>query len=54
MITYLKSLDSKSLRGKKVVFIACDRVEPYTSYIRDKRPELFQEKKEQKPDSVKL
>lgn len=53
-ITYLRSLDSESLRGKKVVFIACDRVEPYTSYIREKRPELFEEKKEEKKESTKL
>jgi cysteine synthase/rhodanese-related sulfurtransferase len=45
MIEYLRSLDPSVLKWKKVVFIACDRVEPYTSYIREKRPTLFESKK---------
>lgn len=54
MITYLKSLDPQTLSGKKAVFIACDRIEPYTSYIREKRPEILVEKKEAKIESTKL
>ncbi len=44
MIAYLKSLDPESLNRKKVVFIACDRIESYTSYIREKRPEILEKK----------
>ena len=29
--------------GKKAVFIACDRLEPYTGYLREKRKSLFEE-----------
>ena len=52
MITYLRSLDIKSLNGKKVVFIACDRVEPYTSYIREKRPEILEKKLENHTNNI--
>jgi hypothetical protein len=31
------------LIGKKAVFIACDRLEPYTGYLREKRKSLFEE-----------
>lgn len=48
MISYLRSLDLESLNRKKVVFIACDRVEPYTSYIREKCPDLFEWNKKKK------
>ena len=54
MLEYLRSQNPETLKGKKVVFIACDRVEPYTSYIREKRPEIFEEKKEEKKESIKL
>ncbi len=43
MIEYLRKQAPESLKWKKVVFIACDRVESYTSYIREKKPELFEE-----------
>ncbi len=51
ILAYLRSLDPEKLRWKKIVFIACDRMEPYTSYIREKRPAIFVSWKEdiQKP-----
>jgi len=50
MIEHLRSLDPSKIKWKKVVFIACDRVESYTSYIREKCPELFETgKKSEKP-----
>lgn len=53
MIEHLRSLDPSELQWKKLVFIACDRVEPYTGYIREKRPELFEtEKKVEKPRTL--
>ncbi len=54
MITYLRSLQSDNLIAKKVVFIACDRVDPYTSYLREKRSELFTKSKEEKSEARKL
>jgi hypothetical protein len=42
MKSYLRSLDPTSLRGKNAVFVACDRVEPYVGYIREKCPALFE------------
>lgn len=42
MIAYLQSLDPIQVMGKKVVFIACDRIEPYTWYLRAKHPSLFE------------
>jgi hypothetical protein len=52
MISYLRSLDIKSLNGKKVVFIACDRIEPYTSYISEKRPEILEKKSENHTNNI--
>jgi cysteine synthase B len=52
MISYLRSLDIKNLNGKKAVFIACDRVESYTSYIREKRPELLEKKLENHTNKI--
>lgn len=52
MITYLRSLDIKSLNGKKVVFIACDRVEPYTSYIKEKKTEILEKKLENHTNNI--
>jgi cysteine synthase/rhodanese-related sulfurtransferase len=43
MIQYLQKQDPISLQWKKIVFIACDRLEPYTSYIREKKPGIFGE-----------
>ena len=40
-LTYLKKIDAQAARGTKAVFIVCDRMEWYVSYIRDRRPEIF-------------
>lgn len=40
-VRYLKNLDDGLTERKNAVFIACDRVEWYTDYIRQRRPELF-------------
>ena len=42
LIHYLNGLDKKEKAGKKIVFIACDRIDPYMSYLREKRSELFE------------
>lgn len=38
---YLKPLDATFTKKQNVVFIACDRVEWYLSYLQKNRPELF-------------
>lgn len=43
MLQYFKKQDPETLKGKKAVFIACDRLEPYTGYLREKRKSLFQQ-----------
>ncbi len=43
-LEYLKELDSKLDHEINAVFIACDRVEPYVSYIQKRRPDLFGDK----------
>jgi cysteine synthase/rhodanese-related sulfurtransferase len=40
-LRYLRPLDEQSTRRKTAVFIVCDRIESYLSYIRKRRPELF-------------
>jgi cysteine synthase B len=40
-VRYLKNVDEELTERKNAVFIACDRVEWYTDYIRQRRPELF-------------
>lgn len=45
MLAYLKKQNPEDLIGKKAVFIACDRLESYTGYLRDKRKSLFENKK---------
>jgi len=40
-LRYLKTIDAELTERKNAVFIACDRVEWYTDYIRQRRPELF-------------
>lgn len=40
-IEYLKTIDQSLDRPHKAVFIACDRVEWYVSYIRDRKPNWF-------------
>ncbi len=44
MIQYLKDHSQKWTSPKKVVFLVCDRVEWYLSYIQKRRPELFEQK----------
>lgn len=40
-LSYLREVDAKLTEPANAVFIACDRVEWYISYIRQRRPELF-------------
>ena len=40
-LDYLKKIDNKLEKKVNAVFIACDRVEPYVSYIEKRRPDLF-------------
>jgi len=40
-VDYLKEIDDKLEKPITAVFIACDRVEPYISYIEKRRPDLF-------------
>ncbi|MBT9164902.1 MAG: Cysteine synthase B [candidate division WS2 bacterium] len=42
-LKYLKEVDDTLTETKKAVFIACDRVEWYTSYIKDRKPEWLGE-----------
>lgn len=49
-IEYLKTVDETLTERKSAVFIVCDRVEWYMSYINERMPELFGEKP--KPDSL--
>lgn len=44
MVQYLKRQSREWTSPKKVVFIVCDRVEWYLSYIQKRRPELFEQK----------
>lgn len=44
MLQYLKEESQGWTAPKKVVFIVCDRVEWYLSYIQKRRPELFEQK----------
>ncbi len=44
MVQYLKERSQGWTAPKKVVFIVCDRVEWYLSYIQKRRPELFEQK----------
>jgi cysteine synthase/rhodanese-related sulfurtransferase len=44
MLQYLKKQSQEWTSPKKVVFIVCDRVEWYLSYIQKRRPELFEQK----------
>lgn len=49
-LNYLREIDATLTERKKAVFIVCDRVEWYLSYINERMPELFGEKA--KPDSL--
>ena len=42
-LTYLKKIDPALTERKKAVFIVCDRMEWYISYLRDHRPAIFSE-----------
>lgn len=43
-VQYLSEIDQSLTTRKKAVFIACDRMEWYLSYLKERRPELFGEK----------
>ncbi len=49
-LSYLRKIDSTLTSRATAVTIVCDRVEWYLSYIRERRPELFGEKR--KPLSI--
>ncbi|GIF14861.1 pyridoxal-phosphate dependent enzyme [Actinoplanes teichomyceticus] len=40
-LRHLRPIDARLTSRKTAVFIVCDRVESYLSYVRDRRPELF-------------
>lgn len=40
-LKYLEELDNKLDKEINAVFIACDRVEPYITYIEKRRPDIF-------------
>jgi cysteine synthase B len=50
-LEYLRGVDESLTERKTAVFIVCDRVEWYMSYIRERRPELFGEAA--KPQSLR-
>lgn len=41
MMNYLQEEDKKSATPRNAVFIVCDRIEWYGSYIKERRPDLF-------------
>lgn len=42
-VRHLRRLDAGLTRRRTAVFIVCDRVESYLSYLRERRPELFRQ-----------
>jgi cysteine synthase len=44
-MNHLRSVDAKLTKRKTAVFIVCDRLEPYISYIEERRPDIFSEQK---------
>lgn len=50
-LTHLRTVDDSLSERKKAVFVICDRIEWYTEYIRERRPELFGQKP--KPGSIR-
>ncbi len=44
MLHYLKEQSQRWTEPKKVVFLVCDRIEWYLSYIQKRRPDLFEQK----------
>lgn len=51
---FFKKQNPADLVGKKAVFIACDRLEPYTGYLREKRKSLFAEEKNSEKNFEKI
>lgn len=49
---YLKGIDASLTHPQKAVFVVCDRMEWYISYVRERRPELFGELKKGSPLSA--
>lgn len=44
-VSYLKTIDDNLTERKKAVFIVCDRMEWYMSYVQERMPEMFGQKK---------
>jgi rhodanese-related sulfurtransferase len=42
-VRHLRTVDAGLTERRTAVFIVCDRVESYLSYLRDRRPELFRQ-----------
>ncbi|MDT5042359.1 MAG: hypothetical protein QOE51_3344 [Actinoplanes sp.] len=42
-VRYLNTIDAELTERRTAVFIVCDRVESYMSYLRERRPALFQQ-----------
>ncbi|MFI5932163.1 pyridoxal-phosphate dependent enzyme [Actinoplanes sp. NPDC051494] len=42
-VRYLRGVDATLTERRTAVFIVCDRVESYLSYLRERRPELFRQ-----------
>jgi cysteine synthase/rhodanese-related sulfurtransferase len=42
-VRYLRRIDAGLTERRTAVFIVCDRVESYLSYLRERRPELFRQ-----------
>lgn len=42
-LKYLREIDPTLTTRKKAVFIVCDRMEWYTEYVRERRPDFFQQ-----------
>ncbi|GGN45504.1 cysteine synthase/rhodanese-related sulfurtransferase [Actinoplanes campanulatus] len=42
-VRYLRGVDAGLTERRTAVFIVCDRVESYMSYLRERRPELFRQ-----------
>ena len=42
-VEYLKEIDNTFNKEVNAVFIVCDRVEPYITYIEKRRPDIFKE-----------
>jgi cysteine synthase B len=51
-LRYLKSIDKQVPEGSTAVFIACDRMEWYVSYIKARRPALFGVKNGQSEETI--